>query len=291
MKTMARLAASRHVACSRQETARVRIKLMVVFVGMACILASRFSRISAWDFIMIAVMLVVIVKKMQARDDVIRDVRHYSLKRRLAVGIGILVFLIVFFNASFAMKLMLSSLVAMACLGRWKPTYVSEPASETPAEPSITQEPEDAPPTEALCDTAPGLASDQVTLSYAHPVTGMFHVDAALSVYVSAEDGPPKARARRIIMAHLTRVPAFSTGNTALDDTLKHVVTSDDSQVLATKLKAIADHVNDPAVRQSEAFEKIRDKVLTVLGITKLIARNPEERALLEQGEDAIKHI
>ena len=40
-----------------------------------------------------------------------------------------------------------------------------------------------------------------------------------------------------------------------------------------------------------EAFEEIRDKVLTVLGITKLIARSPEERSLLEQGEAAIKQI
>ncbi len=151
VKTMARLAASTQVECSRQETARGRVKVLMALVGMACILGQRFANISPWDIIMIGVMLVAIVRKLQAGDDVMGDVRLHSSRYRLAAGIGALVFLIVFFNVSFAMKLVLSSLVAMACLGKWKPTHVSEQTAETPVEPPIAQGPGDEIPPETQC--------------------------------------------------------------------------------------------------------------------------------------------
>ncbi len=291
MKTMAILAARGQFEYSRQQTARARIKGGVALGGMAFLLTQRFSTISAWDLVMIGVMLVVVVRRMQASDDGLRDACLHPLKHRLAAGIGVLVFLVVFFNVSVSMRLMLSSLVAMACLGGWKPTHVSEPVSEIPAEPSMANEPGDETSEETPRESKHRIDPDQATLSYAHPLTGMFHVDAALSVYVSSEDGPSKARARRIIVVHLTRVPAFLTGDPDLDDALKHVVTGDDSLVLTTQLQAIADHLNEPTTRQSEAFEETRNKVLTVLGIAKLIARNPEEGSLLEQGEDTVNHL
>ena len=141
----------------------------------------------------------------------------------------------------------------------------------------------------AVSDATNEVDADQVTASYAHPSTGMAHTDAALQVYVSSEEGPVKSRARRIIIAGLTKTAAFKTEDGELNEALREIVVTSDTDILQDKLQALSERLTCLAETEADRVEPIKQKVLTVLNIVQIIAEDPDKQSKVQEQELLIR--
>lgn len=169
------------------------------------------------------------------------------------------------------------------------PTQVT--AASVPLSPATNRtatEPSSPPEVRIMSDVTGKVDAEQVTASYAHPTTGMAHTDAALQVYVSSEDGPAKSRARRIIVAGLTKTAAFKTEDEEINAALKDVVTGDLNS-LKERIQALPERLKHLAETEADGFDAIRHKVLTVLNIVQIIAEDPHKQYQVRETELRIR--
>ena len=235
----------------------------------------------------------------------VRGIRSYSLGRRLAAIGGVLILFAILFNLPQLVKGLLSAVLVIVTLRKATPTHASKrpphPPFEKPMAPppiTITEDEkneekeeeavDDEGTTITLSELNDGFDSDDITMSYAHPNTGVMHVDAALNVYTSHLEEAVKARARRIIVAHMIKTAAFATSYDTLDKALKEVITCNDPLTMQTTLQMIPEQLT-LATAQSEAPESTKLKVLTILDGMQVITEDPNTKSQLQGVAETVK--
>lgn len=285
----------RAVALPRGAPERLNAILRVVcsLVGIGFILAFRYTSLSAWHYIIVGGALILIQRELQNQHQARMSIYGSSRKCRLAFIVGIALGAVVCIHAPWVLRLALVGLLIVVLIKRPRPRPVTRPGpepyfggivkpkEETQEEPLPAQN--DA--VQVISDATHTVDSDQVTASYAHPSTGIAHTDAALQVYVSSEDGPAKSRARRIIIAGLTKTTAFRTEDEELNAALNDIVKTGDPDTLKDKLQALSERLKHLSETEVDAFDSIRHKILTVLNIVQIIAEDPEKQSQVQETE------
>ena len=246
------------------------------------------------DLILNVVMAALVLNTLKA-------VRTYPLKRRLAAILGVLILFVILFNLPPLAKGLLSGVLVIVTLRKTTRTHEPKQAPQHSSEETIAPAPtrtavtekednvdDDEQTTITLGDLNDAFDADDITMSYAHPQTGVMHVDAALNVYTSHAEEAVKAQACRIIIAHMIKTAAFSTGHDDLDQALKEVITNRDPLALTTTLQSIPEQLAK-ATDQSETSEPIKHKVCTILDIVRVITENPDAQSQLQGVAEEIK--
>ena len=304
------------------------LRLVCSLVGMAFILAFRYTRLSAWHYVIVGGALILILRELQNRPQACMSIYGNSRKRRLAAIVGSAIGLIVFIHSSWIVKLGLVGLAFVILIKKQNPRHVVRKAPErrteepSPVDGNTIQAASDVtneadpdqltaslahPSTDmvhtetdgpshpndnvirALSDATNEVDADQVTASYAHPTTGLAHTDAALQVYTSSEPGPAKSRARRIIIAGLTKTAAFKTEVNSLDEALKDIVITSAPDTLQDQLQVLPERLAQLAETEAERFDSIKQKLLTVLHIVQIIAEDQDKQSKVQATEILIK--
>jgi len=215
----------------------------------------------------------------------LRDIRYYSRGRRWITFIVVVIVMVILFGLPPVAKGLLCVVLVMVTLRRSKPVHPAAPTPMPPQEPPTTETTADNEDTTLpliLDEPETPFNPDDITMSYAHPKTGVMHVDAALTAYISHQDGAVKARARRIIVAHLIKTAAFSTGHDDVDQALKEVITCDEPDTLDAKLQTLPEQLKRTDA-PAEERTSIKDKVIIILNIVQVITEDPTVKSHLSR--------
>ncbi len=291
MASAIRVVTAREIEYQRRETL---LKIVIAVLGIGTVIAWESIGLTLGDYIIAGGTLILVRRELQNSPTPGLDIVGCRLRHRLAALVGGAAVLVVFIHSPWAVKLILAGLM-LVILIRKRGTR-TERVREAP-EPAVEETAQET--EQSVCaednviqvnsDATHAIDPEQVTASYAHPSTGMAHTDAALQVYVSSDEGSVKARARRIIIAGLTRTAAFRTEDEGLDEALRDIVMTGDPAILKDRLQVLPERLTDLAKTEADRLDPIKQKVLTVLNIVRIIAEDQEKQTQVQAAESLIK--